>query len=587
MSDAPPVSPRQPLIRLLRETMRWRAQLAIAVVSVALLGLAQLYLTWLVKRWMDGPLATGDLRALRSLLTEAAAVVVGGAAAVAVSRYSMTNINQRLVEWLRNRALDRVLVLEYPVASALPDGDVMARLLHDAATLAGFLETFVRRLVREATIGLGSIVMLFVLDWKLALATVAIVPSCAILLTSVGGRIRRSSLAAHQEIGMLGAMLSEQLHGLSTIKIFGTERVEADRFAVQNGRFRDSLMHAELWAVVLLGAVFLATGLALIAVVFYGTREIVSGQVSRTTLLAFCLYAGQTVEPLRRLSEIQGFLQGMVAAASRVYEIVDHPGVERSTGLPLSTDRVPDIRCDSVRFSYGDGPVLRDVVLNVPGGDQLALVGASGSGKTTLARLLVGLYYPTAGSIRVAGVETASARLVDLRRVVCCVEQEPFLFTGTVFENVAYGAAHPHVRAVRDALTLVGLDAFVAALPSDLQTVLSEAGRQISGGERQRIALARAVVRDPRVLVLDEATSALDGETEAALFDRMRGWFAQRTVIAIAHRLSTVRRFPRTVLIENGRIAADGQTDALIGAHPAFASLFAEQLDALGANLAL
>src|SRR5581483_6718310 len=193
------------------------------------------------------------------------------------------------------------------------------------------------------------------------------------------------------------------------------------------------------------------------------------------------------------------------------------------------------------RFSYNaDALVLADVSVQIAPRDHVALVGATGSGKTTLLRLLVGFHDPQAGSIRFDGTPTTVARIDDLRRVVCCVEQQSFLFTGTIVDNVRYGSPDADQQRVDEALRLVGLDVMLSALPAGSRTLLSDAGRQLSGGERQRIALARAIVRDPPVLVLDEATSAVDGETEAALFDRLQPWLARRTVVAVAHRLSTV-----------------------------------------------
>jgi ATP-binding cassette, subfamily B, bacterial MsbA len=564
--------------RLLHDSLRWPIQLAIAVVSGLLLGFVQLYITWLVKRWMEWPVSS-DLNALQPLRAPAAIAILVGAVTVAFSRYFITSVNQLFIERVRNEALGRVLALEYPVASALPDGDLMARFLHDTWMLSGFLENLAYKMVRDGIIGVGAVVMLFVLNWRLALTMFAVVPPCAILLILLGTRIQRWRFSAHQEIGKLGAMLNEQLDGLSTIKIFQTERAEARRFHAQHARCRRGAMRAELWAVALLGTVFLVTGIGLLGVIEYGTRQLASGTLDRAALLAFCLYAAQIVEPVRRISETHGFLQAVVAAAARVYQVVDHPGLERRSGGSMRLGVVPDIQCAAVRFSYDGQPaVLSDLNLHVPAREHLALVGATGSGKTTLLRLLVGFYAPATGSIYFDGVSISSARIDDLRRIVCCVEQEPFLFSGTVLENVSYGSPHADERSARDALALVGLDAAVDVLPDGLHTVLSEA-RQLSGGERQRLALARAIVRDPAVLILDEATSAIDSETEVALFDRMNAWLQQRTVVAVAHRLSTVRRFPRIVLLENGRLVADGTPERLLRANPAFVSLFADQLE--------
>jgi len=300
--------------------------------------------------------------------------------------------------------------------------------------------------------------------------------------------------------------------------------------------------------------------------------------MSQAALLAFLLYAGQTVEPLRRLSEIHGFLQSALAAASRVYGVIDLDAVERADGddLPRANGA---LTLDGVSFGYhADRAVVRDVHLRIGAREQVAIVGATGSGKSTLAALVVRFYDPQCGRILLDGADIATLRLDCLRRHICIVEQEPFIFSGPLRENIRYGSWQASADEVARAAHMAGLDPVIARLPHGLDEAITEAGKQLSGGEKQRIALARAIVRNPAVLILDEATSALDGETEADVFDRLDGWLRARTVIAIGHRFSTIRRFPRAVVLLDGRIGADGPVDVLLARNAVFVNLFGDQL---------
>ena len=571
------------LRRLLRDSLASPLRLILGVVSVAALGVTQLLLTWLVKQWLEGSLVTGDVAALRRQLSDGAALIAIGTVAMCSSRYLVSDANQALLMRLRDRALTRLLVLDYPVARAHPTGDLVARLLHDVNSLGGFLETVVRRLVREATVGVGALVMLFVLKWRLALATATLVPITIALLARIGGLIRRWRTLAHTGVGSLGALLNEQLHGLSTVKGFQTEAFEFDRFSAMNRAVRRRIMRAEAWAVSLLAVVFLLTGLGLLATVWYGTRELTAGVMTQAELLAFCLYAAQTVEPLRRLSEIHGFMQSSVAAAARVYDIIDLPGEEASDGLALRKPVGGAVAFEGVGFAYREGQqVLHRFDLTIAAREQVAIVGATGCGKTTLTRLLIRFYRPQQGRVTLDGLDLTDLAVSDLRRAVCVIEQEPFLFSGPLADNIRYGSSAASRREIEHAAALAGLTPVLARLPRGLDTLLTESGHELSGGEKQRVALARALVRDPRVLVLDEATSALDGDTEAEIFRALEPWLRGRTVIAIGHRLSMVGRFPRIVLLQRGGRLADGSLERLVQTCPAFVTLFAEQLSLSG-----
>jgi ATP-binding cassette subfamily B protein len=338
-------------------------------------------------------------------------------------------------------------------------------------------------------------------------------------------------------------------------------------------------MRSELWGALLVSCVFLATGAALLLVIERGSAALARGAIAEASLLAFCLFGAQAVEGVRRLTDQHAGLESTLAAAARVYETIDAAGVERRAGLPLKRPVGGFVAFSRVGFEYdGRGAALREISFQIGAREQVALVGPSGSGKSTIGRLLVRFHEAQEGVILLDGMDVARLALDDLRSAVCLVEQEPFLFSGTIRENITYGFPDAPASDVEQSARLAGLDDLLAGLPRGLDTTLAEAGRQLSGGERQRIALARAVVRNPAVLVLDEATNAIDSEREAGMFARLGDWLARRTVIAIGHRLSTVERFPRVLVLSGGAIVADGSPGALVRTSPRFVQLFADQL---------
>jgi subfamily B ATP-binding cassette protein MsbA len=503
------------------------------------------------------------------------------------SRYLLASIGQRFVQRLRDRVQQCLLGLSMEATRAMRAGDAISRIFNDAATMAGFVEGVLRRLIGETVVLVGAVSIMLYLNWRLALATLIVVPLVGLLLHRLGGVIRELSARAQQGAGEMGALLSEQLKGVSTIKAFGALEFEADRFRDRSIRFRDQFIRSEALKVLLVTLVWGATGVSLLAVIWYGSRQVTGGLSTPGELLAFCLYAAQTIEPLRRLSDVQGLLQRSLAAAARVYEIIDSDAVERGGTSRLPENATGALRFENVSFSYRAGePVLRDVDLSLAACETVGIVAASGGGKSTLAALLVRFADPQAGRITLDGFNLRELRLGDLRRAACFVEQEPFVFSGSLLENARYGTWDAPRRRVETAIEMAGLESFVRSLPGGLDGLLVEGGRNLSGGQKQRIALARAIVRDPSVLVLDEATSAVDSDTERQIFAGLQHWLEGRTVLVMAHRLSTISRFGRIIVLSNGRVVGDGSVASLLRTCPEFCVLFEEQLARLDVGAA-
>jgi subfamily B ATP-binding cassette protein MsbA len=571
---------RSTFLRLIRECLHSPVRLAFAVAGFGVLGAGRLALTWLVKLWVEGPLATHDPSEVRRLIAEAAALTVGMFVALTSSRILLAAVNQDLLERLRVRAATRLFEVEVSTVRRLPVGEWVSRVFSDADALGGFVENVVKRLLGDGLVAVGAVAMMFWLDYRLAIAIAALVPVLALLLAAVGRSIRRWTSVARKEIGAATAAMTEQLHGLTTIKGFQSEGAEAARFGNMVAAFRRRAMGAEVWSSLLVGTVFLATGLGLLGVVAFGSREILAHRLTQGALLAFCLYAVQAIEPMRRLSDLHGMLQKALVSAQRVYEVTDLEPREAVGGRAIPRPVRGELHLERVGFRYRETePILESVTLRVSRGEPIALVSASGGGKSTITRLLLRFETPRAGHIRLDGREITELRLADLRQAVCVVEQDAFLFAGTVSENLRYGSPAASESRVEAAAESAGLGPLLASFPGGLRARLAEGARDLSGGEKQRLALARAILRDPAVLVLDESLSALDSESEGGIFDRLGEWLSRRTVVVMTHRLSTVVRFPRVVLLERGRVAADGPPARLLTGDSGFSDLFAEQAD--------
>jgi ATP-binding cassette, subfamily B, bacterial MsbA len=566
--------------RLMRDCLQLRGYLATVIVSLAVLGSSQLYLTWIAKLWAEGPLISGNRAEMTRLFVRAGATALAMVAGIFFSKYSLRAIDLQLVQSLRDRAQARLLETDPAVARRYQTGEIMSRLFNDVGALSEFAREILRRGVGETFVLIGAIAMLFRLNWRLALITGVVVPAVALPLARLGKQVRKWGGAAQQAAGELGAVLNEQLHGFSTIKGFGAERMEEERFVARDSKWRHQVMRSELWSAALISSVWLITSMGLLAVVWYGSNLVALGRATAGGLLAFCLYAIQTVEPLRRLSEVHAMSQRAIASATRVYETIDLPRSQHDGALALTPPVRGELRFEQVRLSFGtERPVLVDFNLTIGAGETIALVGASGAGKSTIANLLMRFLEPDAGRILLDGYDAKQLRMADLRRAVCVAEQDPFIFSGSLLDNIRYGAWNASRQVIEEAVMLAGLDAFVATMPRGLDSYLAESGRNLSGGQRQRIALARTIARDPAVLVLDEATSALDSDTERAIFANLRQWLERRTAIVMAHRLSTVSRFARVAMLQDGAIIGDGTVADLLANCPAFRELFAEQLN--------
>ena len=437
--------------------------------------------------------------------------------------------------------------------------------------------------------GIGGLVLMFVSNAKLSAMVMLAVPLVVVPIMLFGRRVRTLSRDSQDRLADLGTRTTESLQQIKVVKAFNHEQAEIDRFRLDNERVfavAEQRISNRAWltAVVML-LVFTAVGWLL----YEGGHDVLNGDASAGDLAAFIIYAAVVAASVGTISEVVGDLQRAAGAADRLLQLLAAPRdmvvVGEPARLPAKVRGALTFR--NVRFHYPLRPdvcVLEDFSLDIAAGSTVAIVGASGAGKSTLFELLLRFYDPQQGQVLLDGVDLQRLPPETVRRSIAIVPQQPVLFSGSLRDNIRYGRTAATDSEVLDAVRAAQLETMVAALPRGLDTLLGEFGASLSGGQRQRVAIARAILKQPRVLLLDEATSALDAESELAVQLALDAIARECTTLIVAHRLATVRRVPRIVVMEHGRILAQGSHDQLLRDSPRYARLAALQFSGDGGS---
>ena len=566
--------------RVLRRTARllrpYRTGVLLAVLAMVATTGAVLAGPALVRYGIDHGIRQGDGGAI----DRAALAYVGVAlAAFALGRLQVllvARVGERFLRDLRVRVFDHLQALSLDYFSGERTGRLVARMTSDIDALTELVQMGLVMFVTSSLLVVGSVVVLVGMSPALALVCLAALP--VVVVASI--RFRRDSnrvyLVVRTRIGQTLSSLQESLSGVRVVQAFAQEEEMTDRFARRN----EAQLHANLEAARITSRYFPIVELAGVAatagVLGVGGGLVHRGDVTVGTVVAFVLYLGNLFDPVQQLSQLFNTVQSAGAALAKLFDLLDtRPSVaERAGAVDLPADG--PLAFGGVSFSYdGTVPVLTDVDLVVAPGERLAVVGPTGAGKSTLAKLAARLYDPTAGRVTFAGVDLRDATTSSLRRRIVLVPQEGYLFSGTVADNVRVGRMDAADEEVEESLRALGLLSRFAALPDGLATEVRERGSRLSAGERQLVSLARAALADPAVLVLDEATSSLDPGTEAEVERAMTLLMEGRTVVVIAHRLSTAERADRVAVLDDGRLVELGSHAELLAAGGHYAALHA------------
>lgn len=460
-------------------------------------------------------------------------------------------------------------------------GELGSRLVNDTAILQYSLTTDLRNLLAAPVVIVVGLAMMFKMSWSVSLAALVIVPMVTFIIARLGRMIRKITAQTQEAIGSMQARVQESVSGIRTIKCFNLEAREAERFGRENQQVYRMGMRAARAIGVLQPLSEWIAAIGFIVVVMVGAFEIIRGRLSYGDFMALAAIVLRVGGNINREGRSLATLQQAAAIVDRIFEFLDMPSEVPDVGAPAEGDGTGElhmtcgeVRFEGISFSYVNGEeVLHNISFEAQAGQMVAVAGPSGSGKTTVVNLIPRLYQQARGCITIDGQDTAGVSLASVRSQIGVVSQDDFLFSGTIRENILVGRPKATDEEVEAAARAANAHEFIMGFPKGYDTVVGERGVTISGGQRQRITIARALLRNPRLLILDEATSALDAESEAQVYRNLAQWKGDRTVIIVAHRLSTLNHADKILVLDGGRLVEQGSHAELLAQKGLFASL--------------
>ena len=565
--------------RLLGELRPYGRSLALALVYVAVGALSQAGGPWLIGRAIDRNILGDDPAGLYRTMALLFGVYVAGTLAPRGQIRRVGTVGQSVLASLRGRIFEQLQRLPLRYFDRHPVGDLMSRVTNDVDTLNQLLSQGLTQLLGSLLGLVGIVVAMLVLDWRLALVCFAIIP--VMLLTNVffARRARRAFRTTRQTVSDVTAGLQEEIVGVREAQAFNRTEANIERFRERNAANRAANVQAVAITAAFAPAIDVLSTLATAVVIGYGGYLVLAGTLTVGLLTAFLIYVQQFFRPVQLASQVYTQAQAALAGAERIYNILDE---EPEPPDPPEAQKLEEVEgrisFEDVTFAYEPGrPVLHDVSFEIEPGQTVALVGPTGAGMTTIANLIPRFYDATEGSVRLDEHDVREVERRSLRRHIATVLQEPFLFSGTVAENIGYGRTDATRDEIEAAARAVSAHELIRALPRGYDTPLGTGGGTLSGGQRQLVSFARAVLADPRILILDEATSNIDTRTEALIQEALGTLMRGRTSVVIAHRLSTIRNADLILVVESGRIAEHGTHASLLASGGLYADLYRRQ----------
>jgi ATP-binding cassette subfamily B multidrug efflux pump len=580
------------LRRIFSYVWPYRSGIALALALLPIAAAIELAQPYLLKKAIDEHISVGRLAGLDRLGVLYLLALLGQSCAAFAQTYLTQLVGQKAMNDLRVQVHTHVLGFSVSFFDRTPLGRLMTRLTSDVEALtemfASGLVSLVGDFIRLAFI----LVVIFGIDWRLALFSMGAAPVLFVVASFFRGWVRDAFREIRAKMAVLNAFLQEHLSGIKVVQAFAQEAKVEREFDVINVDYRRANSRAIFADASLYSIVEAVGSIAIAGLLWHGGARIAGGTLTFGVLVAFIEYLGKFFAPIRDLSTKYTVMQQAMAAAERVFGLLDTKDADAAMSdvrrdEPL-IESPPLIELDHVTFGYReDRPVLLDVSLRVKGGETLAIVGATGSGKSTIIKLLPRLYDVRGGAVRIGGVDVRAIDKRALRRRIVVVSQDVFMFSGTLRDNIGLGDPDVTDARIFEAARRVGADRVITSRPGGLDAPVVERGVNYSAGERQLLAFARALARDPEILVLDEATASVDPETERVIERGIGELMLGRTSIVIAHRLSTVQRASRILVIQAGRIAEEGTHDELMERGGHYARLYRLQMTGHGSPAAL
>jgi len=484
-----------------------------------------------------------------------------------LSMFFMAPVRNGVIRDIRTRVFDKILELPLSYFSEERKGDIMSRITADVQEVEVSILNTLEAIFREPLVIAGALTFMLYVSPQLTFFVFLLLVFTAIVIGGIGRSLKKSSGRVQEKLGNLVSIVEEALSGLRIIKGFNAEQYQRDKFKAENDGYRHLLTRL-LWRRDLSSPLSEFLGIAVVAILlWYGSRQVFSGQLSAETFLTFIFAFYNVIDPAKSFSKASYNVQKGIAAMMRVERILEAENSIRESPRARPAhrfDRRIEYRNVSFAYQTSQGPVLHDINLTLDKGKVVALVGASGAGKSTLVDLLPRFYEVTAGGIYLDGVDIRNFKIRDLRSLMGIVSQEAILFNDTIYNNIVFGMQGVRPEEVESAARIANAHNFIAAFDQGYQTNIGDRGSKLSGGQRQRLTIARAILKNPPILILDEATSALDSESEKLVQEALLQLMRERTSIVIAHRLSTIQHADEIIVMKNGRILERGTHGALL-----------------------
>ncbi len=575
----------KPLARLTPFITRYKPQIAKALIALAFASGSTLVVPVAVRRIIDHGFTTSNATLVNQYFSVMIAVVLLLALSSAIRFYYVMWLGEKIVADVRDALFTHLLKLSPGFYETQKTGEVVSRLTADTTQIKSAFSSTASIALRNAVMLIGAIVMMIVTSPKLAGLAGLAIPLIVLPLVIYGRRVRVLSRAAQDTLAASAAFAQERLSAITTVQSNVQENYTKREFSdATNFAFSAAAKRALARAVLTAAIIFVALG-SIVGLLWFGAQEVISGNLSGGTLSQFVIYAVIAASSLGQLSEVWGEIQLAAGAAERISELLDEKPLINAPANPVAFPHTPkgQIKFSSVIFQYPTRlktAALNNVSFTARPGEVTAIVGPSGAGKSTLFALIQRFYDPASGTIAIDGLDVKTVDPQDLRKHIAVVPQDTIIFSGSVLDNIRFGAPGAKREAAVAAAIAARVDEFAEKLPKGFDTEVGERGITLSGGQRQRIAIARAILRDTPILLLDEATSALDAESESLIQEALEKLTANRTTLVVAHRLSTVRNADRILVFDNGKLVAQGTHGQLVKKNALYARLAKLQFNA-------